>query len=232
MADDPRTGSPEIGLFEAIYTQRAIRSFKPDPVPRELIERIVEAATKAPSGGNSQPWGFVVVQDRAMLDQLAVYAREGFEAMYQAGLARMKPGDPLPFPRLKKMIEAFEVIPAFVIVCAVSPAGGGAANLGSVYPAVQNLLLAARGVGLGAALTSGWAAGNMHHIKAMLDLPANVEPVAFIPLGYPDQERYGPTTRRPLSEVIHWDRWTDQPNTAKMSHRITDDDVRAGTSVP
>jgi len=216
MSDD------EIGLFEAMFTQRAIRSFKPDPIPREVLEKIVFAATKAPSGGNHQPWAFVVVQDKAARATMAEYAREGFRWMYDNAVKRMQPGDALPFPRLKPMIEGFETIPAIIVVCGVSTPGqqADATQLsGSIFPAVQNLLLAARGLGVGAALTSGWAIPRMADMKTLLGLPDHVMPLAFIPLGYPDKERYGPTTRRPLDEVMHWDTYSDGANTAVAAHR-------------
>src|SRR4051812_37395879 len=181
----------QIGLFDAIYTQRAIRSFKTDPIPHDDIVKIIEAATKAPSGGNSQPWAFVVVQDKAKIAKMAEYAKEGFEGMRQNALARMQPGDPPPFPRLAPMIEAFERIPCLILVCNVNPPGQtGAGNGGSIFPAVQNLLLAARGMNIGAALTAGWAGKRRADIKDLLGIPENVEPVAFIPMGYPDKERY------------------------------------------
>ena len=140
----------DIGLFEAIYSQRAIRSFKPDPVPEELIEKVVEAATKAPSGGNSQPWAFIVVRDAETRAELAAIARRTFDGMYQAALGRARPGDPPPFPKLKVMVDNIEAIPVWIAVCITMP---GPAAYGSIFPAVQNLLLAARGLGLGAVLT-------------------------------------------------------------------------------
>jgi len=211
-----------ISLFDAIYTQRAIRSYKPDPVPQELIVKVIEAATKAPSGGNSQPWAFVVVQDAEKRAKLAEWAKDGFfNGMYKNALARMQPGDPLPFANLKPMIENFEVIPCIILCCLVKPEGStGPANLGSIYPAVQNLLLAARGLGLGALLSSGWAQPHMADIKEMLDLPENVDPIVFVPLGYPDKQRYGKTTRRPVEEVLHWNGWEgEKENSAAIAHR-------------
>src|ERR1700728_4163239 len=128
----------EIGLFEAMYSQRAIRSFKPDEIPEEAILRIVEAATKAPSGGNMQPWAFIVVRDAAMRGSLAEIARDTFNAMYKGALARAEPVDAPPFPRLKPMIESIELIPTWVIVCTVLPEGMQPENApmlaGSVYP--------------------------------------------------------------------------------------------------
>ena len=201
----------EIGLFEAIYTQRAIRSFKSDPVPEETLRKVIEAATKAPSGGNSQPWAFIVVQDRKTVSAIAEYAKPGFAQMYERALARAKPGDPPPFPRLKPLVDNFEQVPAIVFPCLVRPpgstgGGGGTMAGASIYPAVQNLLLAARGLGLGAAIT-GLAMGNQDDVKKLLDVPENVDLVALIPMGFPDTERYGKTTRKPVNEVLHWEGW-------------------------
>jgi nitroreductase len=211
----------QIGLFDAIYTQRAIRSYKPDPVPHELVLKVIEAATKAPSGANSQPWAFIVVDEREKLDKLSDWAKDGFAGMYANALARQKPGDPPPFENLKPMIDRFEVIPCVIVVCLVRPEGQahGTGNYGSIFPAVQNLLLAARGLGLGALLSSGWAQKHMADIKEMLSLPDTLEPVVFVPLGYPDKQRYGKTTRRPVEEVTHWNGWQgDKGNSAKVAH--------------
>lgn len=213
----------QIGLFDAIYTQRAIRSYKPDPVPHEMIVKIIEAATKAPSGANSQPWAFVVIENAEKRAKLAEWAKDGFfNGMYKAALERMKPGDPPPLANLKPMIEQFEIIPVVIVACLVRPEGQahGTGNYGSIFPAIQNLLLAARGLGLGGLLSSGWAQPHMAEIKEMLTLPANVEPVAFIPIGFPDKQRYGKTTRRPVEEIMHWDGWeADKVNSAVVSHR-------------
>lgn len=206
----------DLSLFDAIYSQRAIRSFRPDPIPRAIVTRIVEAATKAPSGGNSQPWGFIAVQDPALRKELAVFARDGFQRMSERAAFRRQPGDPPPYPRLAPMIAAFEQIPLVIVACLVDAPG----QYGSIYPAIQNLLLAARALNVGAVLTSGWAQAHKSEIKALLKLPENVEPVAYIPLGYPAREHYGPTTRRPVDDVLHWDRWTvGKPNTAATAHR-------------
>ena len=207
----------DIGLFEAIYSQRAIRSFKPDPVPDALIEQVVEAATKAPSGGNSQPWGFIVVRDAETRAELAAIARRTFDGMYQAALGHAQPGDPPPFPKLKVMVDHIDDIPVWIAVCSTMP---GPAAYGSIFPAVQNLLLAARGLGLGAVLTGLLGGPSVEATKKVLGIPDEVEPVAFIPLGYPDKERYGPTTRRPLAEVLHWEHWeAGKENTAKRPYR-------------
>src|SRR3954468_8381131 len=90
----------QIGIFDAIYTQRAIRSYKTDPIPREMILKVIEAATKAPSGGNSQPWAFVVVKDQERRKKLADWGGDGFAGMVRRARANRKPGAPPPMERL------------------------------------------------------------------------------------------------------------------------------------
>jgi nitroreductase len=206
-------------VFEALSTQRAIRSFKPDPVPQDLIEKVIEAATKAPSGANTQPWAFVVVRDPAKKAELGKIARANFQQMFDTVVARQKPGSPPPFPRLRPMIENFEQIPVLIYACLVLPVDAppdrAAMMQSSVIPAVQNLLIAARALELGAAFTGVTA----RDAGPILGLPANVQPVAMIPMGYPDTEHYGPTTRRPLSEVLYWDEWEDrEPTDQSVGH--------------
>jgi nitroreductase len=201
MADE------QLGLFDAIYSQRAIRSLKPDPVPDDVLHKIIEAGTKAPSGGNSQPWAFIIVQDHDSIAKIAEWAKAGFAVMYERALGRMKPGDELPFPRLKPLVESMEQVPVLLFPCHVRPEGAAPSPGGmSIYPAVQNMLLAARGLGIGAVLTN-LGLGDADKIKELLGVPENVDLMATIPMGYPDKEHYGSTTRRPVSEVAHWGSW-------------------------
>ena len=200
----------EIGLFEALYSQRAIRSLKPDPLPDDVLRRIVEAGTKAPSGGNRQMWSFIVVTDPALIGRIAELAKEQFGHMYEQALARMQPGDEMPFPRLKPLVETFEKVPAIIFPCNVRPEGSPKPTSpmagSSIYPAVQNMLLAARGLGIGSVLTM-LGLSHEDEIRELLGVPDNVDLMATLPVGYPDKERYGSTTRRPVSEVAHWNRW-------------------------
>jgi len=205
MADD-------IGLFEAIYSQRAIRKLKPDPVSDELIHKLIEAATKAPSGGNTEPWAFVVVREQATKDKIAAWYLEGWERTYVAGTDS---GKNLP-DNMKRVYGAADhlarnmaAVPVLILVCGKNaPRQAGAHSggyYGSIFPAVQNLLLAARGLGLGASLTT---LHKFHEqdIKALLGIPDSVETIALVPVGHP-RGRYGPTTRRPVEEVTHFERW-------------------------
>jgi nitroreductase len=106
------------------------------------------------------------------------------------------------------MVENFEAIPAIIFPCLVKPEEAtGPPQYSSIFPAVQNLLLAARGLGLGAVITAGIAMPYINEVKELLHTPLNVEPVALIPIGWPDKERYGKTTRKPVEEISHWEAW-------------------------
>ena len=199
-------------LWEAMNTQRAIRRWKPEPVPREVIVKVIEAATKAPSGSNSQPWGFVVVTDDAKREKIAAGLRDWFagmgdvfgdvDAIADATERRMRQG-------AKRLYDDFAAAPVLVIPCLVSvqsPAPEGLLAGSSIYPSIQNLQLAARAEGLGTVLTTPQ--------RAIMDLlrgddfeiPDNAEPVAVIPMGYADAN-FGPVTRKPVEEFLHWDGW-------------------------
>ncbi len=216
----------EISLFEATHTQRAIRSFRPDPIPREQIVKMIETATKAPSGSNTQPWAFIVLQDRGKVAELAKFTRPGFQAMLDQAAAGVQPGATGPLPSLDEMVEGFGRIPLIVVVCMVNPPGEtGRGDCASIYPAIQNLLLAARALGIGATLTDGWtydSDAETWAVRKLLNIPEHVEPIAFIPMGYPDKERYGKTTRRPWAEVTHWDGWEgEKENSARPPNQTT-----------
>lgn len=197
----------DIGLFEAMYTLRSIRSYKPDPVSDELIGRVIEAATKATNGGNRQPWGFVVVKDPAKRAVIAGYVRQGYARMLAEERQRLGPDAPSMYEGARPMIENFEQIPVLIFVCEAGVTGQPGRSAGSIFPAIQNLLLAARGLGLGGVLTVGFTVANWPEIKELLHMPEDANPLAMIPLGYPDKMRYGPTSRVPWREVTHWEQW-------------------------
>ena len=196
-------------LFEALHSQRAIRYFKPDPVPDDLIQRVLEAAIRAPNGSNRQSWGFVVLKDQAVRQRVG----ELYQRAWDAGnLARLA-SDPDPsvarvFRSADHLARRIGEAPALILACirrGRSPAS--LADGASIYPAVQNLMLAARGLGLGTVITTVFQA-HQEEIKALLGIPENVETAALIPMGYPaPPARFGPTNRRPVHEVAYLDRW-------------------------
>ena len=197
----------EIGLFEAMYSQRAIREFKPDPVPDELVRRLIEAATKAPSGSNRQDWRFLVIRDSETKRKIGEYYNQARSSRYGAGA----PPSNVPARRRAAsdyMAEHLQDVPVLILACIQH--NGGPTNMsrgGSIYPAVQNILLAARGLGLGSVITS------LHkryenEIKELLGIPEDVETAALLPIGFPAEgSRYGPTRRAPVEEVTFYDRW-------------------------
>lgn len=206
-------GAPGMGLFEAIYSMRAIRQFTSDPVPGTLLRTVLAAAGQAPSGGNRQPWKFIVVRSPAGKRKVSelVIAAEG-----KAEEARARGQDRRPRPTgSAAAAPAFSAllahVPAIIIVCAVKPASEGPWSVGpfgQTYPAVQNLLLALRGVGLGGTITTGFR-WQEKEFREYLALPDNLEPTCLIPVGFPidkGKERHGKKTRLPVEETTFEER--------------------------
>ena len=209
----------EMGIFEVMYNCRAMRRIKPDPVPEELLIKLIDAANQAASGSNVQNGRWIVVRDRAQKEKLAELNRKVFEAYVAPGGGRL---DALPHQDATKrarMVEAvrwqaehFAEIPALIIAClqVAIPvrdsfsAGAGAG--GSIWPGVQNLLLAARALGLAATPTT-FAIADRRAAMEVLGLPEDIMPFCLIPVGYP-LGKFGPVTRKPVSEIMRWDRWS------------------------
>jgi nitroreductase len=205
----------DMPLREAMQTQRAIRRLKPDPVDDEVILRCLELACKAPTGSNAQNWHWIVVRDPEVKAKLARSYRQAWRIY--GGLGRMRAGGD---EKMRKVIDAvqwqvdhFEEIPVLVVAClrgiaprvvAMSPIGASS-HYGSIYPAIQNFLLACRAEGLGAALTT-LPLWSMTMARTALGLPFDVQPCAVIPVGWP-KGKYGPTTRKPVEKVVHYDRF-------------------------
>jgi len=212
----PRAGRFAMPLGEAMATQRAIRRLRPDPVDDELVLELIALALKAPTGGNAQRWEFVVVRDRAVKERLGALNAVAWR-LYGA-IGRWAKRDD---PKALRIIEAvqwqadhFAEIPVVVVVCLRGvipwfPRVAASSEYGSVFPAVQNLLLAARAAGLGAALIT-LPLWSTLLARMALGLPWHVTPCAVVPLGWP-RGRYGPTTRKPVGDVVHVDRWGNQP---------------------
>jgi nitroreductase len=210
----PGNREPTNDLWEALYTQRAIRYFRPDPVPQDVIFKCIEAATRAPSGSNLQPWGWVVVRDDAMRARIAGRLRElflGNEQMrtyVESGRASGDRSRRLMMGGVSNIVERLDSAPVFIIPClhnAASPAPQGLLAGSSIYQAVQNLMLAARGLGLGTVMTT-FQAGMSKDLAAWLKLPEDAISCALIPMGYP-AANFGPVSRKPVEEVTYWETW-------------------------
>jgi len=203
-------------LEEAMSTQRAIRRLRPDPVDDALVLRLVELAQKAPTGSNAQNWEFVIVKDRAVKEKLGALNRGAWRLYGGIGrwLAREDPAMQRIIKAVQWQADHFADIPVIVVACLRGPRVpfppvAATSYYGSIYPSVQNLLLAARAAGLGAALITLplWS----HFLaRRALGLPWGVSPCAVVPLGWPTG-RYGPTTRKPVGEIVHVDRYGNQP---------------------
>ena len=201
----------EMGLFEAMYTQRQTTRFKPDPVPREAIDKVIEAATKAPSGGNNQPWHFFAITEKELISKIGkIYG----ELWLGNRGTQPQPGESLAHQTARYLANHFHEVPAMILICVDHSripgyTEGQTMERGrygsSIWLAAQNLFLAARALGLGTRLTTAYMPREQE-IKDLLGIPDYVETVALTPLGYL-RGRFGPTERRPLSEVSSYNRW-------------------------
>jgi nitroreductase len=213
------TTTNDPGLFETMRTCRAMRRLKPDPIPEELLIRLIEAAQWGPSGSNQQNSRWIVVRDPARKQRIAELNRnavEGYIGRRREAVALLPEAQARSQGRIIDAVEwqslHLQEAPALIVACAAMfpPASGsflsGLGAGGSIWPSVQNLLLAARGLGLGAALTT-LALSDRDAFKAALDIPEGVEPVCLVPVGYP-LGKFGPVARRPVEEVLRWDRWS------------------------
>ncbi len=206
----------EMGIFEVMYNCRAMRRLKQDSVPEELLVKLIDAANHGPSGSNRQPARWIVVRDAEQRKRLAELNAAAVKAYVQPQSGR---ADVLPHQsaeqrerQLKAVVwqsEHMHEIPALIIAClkfdaapsSMQRAGGG----GSIWPQVQNLLLAARALGLGAAPTTLGLA-NRDAAREVLGLPDDIEAYCLIPVGYP-MGKFGPVNRLPVEETMRWDRW-------------------------
>lgn len=197
---------PDAEFFEVVRSQRGIRRYAPDPVSEEMLHKIIEAATWAPSGSNRQPWHFIVIRDTSVKQRLgdlyraAMVATGGTKAPQPAVTA---PGIPPIFS------DDLSSVPVVIVACLERWETRGRANLlGShIFPAVQNLMLAAAALGLGTRLTTIWQHKEAE-VRKLLAIPEDVEIMAMIPLGYPGgSEHLGGGKRKPVDEIIHVNYW-------------------------
>ncbi len=209
----------EIGLFEAIYSTRSMRRLKPDLIPDETLKKIIEAGVHAPSGSNFQNWAFVLVQEPEDKRFIRDHYLETYQKLARLGsipaMDDLLPARQRVFASAVHLAEHMDEAPVILLACAGTdfptyadadnPRSITATLHASIYPAVQNILLACRALGVGATLTT------VHHffeeeLKQRLDIPEDIEIAGLIPLGFPEG-RFGPTSRALVEEVIHWGRW-------------------------
>ena len=212
----------EVGLYEAMSTLRAVRRLRPDPIPRAVLHRVLEAATWAPTGGNTQPWRVVVVEESSTMAALGDLYRTAWYA-YANHHKKLVAQAPEAVQRsTEKMLGAgnhladhFDHTPALLVFCfnpdnmaitdrdqpRVSVVGGA-----SIYTAVENTLLACRAEGLGCVLTT-LLCQHETEVRSLLSIPEDWGTAAAVPIGYPLLGGHGPITRRPIEKLGFQDRW-------------------------
>jgi nitroreductase len=207
------TGTDGVGLLEGLATTRAIRRFRPDPVADDDLAAILFAASRAPSGTNRQPFRFLVLRDGPVATGAKAALGEAFRTAASAKVEvegyRDDPGEESPTARfarsLRRFVDHFEEIPVVVLACLVRYRPPDPYEGASIYPACQNLLLAARARGLGGVMTN-WHLGAEDRLRRLLAIPDGVALSACIPLGHPEG-RHGPVRRRPLRDLVYEERW-------------------------
>ena len=198
-------------VFEIMHTTRAMRRLKPDPVPDALIAKILQAGACAPNGGNTQRWRFLVIKDPAIKKRVQVHYKRAFDEVIGPRYLNSEPPSGVTKERylrqhaaVEYLTEHFHEAPVWIVAC-LEEARPSRMSGASIYPAVQNMLLAARALGLGATLTTRHLFYEKES-EAALGLPPGVQSYAIIPIGYP-MGKFGPVGRGPLSEIVYEDRW-------------------------
>ena len=212
----------EMDIYSAMSTLRAVRRLKPDPIPRDVLERVLEAATWAPTGGNTQPWRVVVVEDPDRKAALGKLYHKNWYAYSQHHRTLIKDAPEAVKQSTEKMLDAgnyladhFAATPTVLIFCfnpqnmaitdaklsRISVVGGA-----SVYPSVQNTLLACRKEGLGCVLTT-LLCQDEDEVRSILGIPDPWGTAAAIPIGYPVRGGHGPISRRPVAKLAYQDGW-------------------------
>lgn len=200
-------------LFDVMYTMRAMRRLKPDPVPEDLIKKILDAGIQAPNGGNTQTWKFLVIKDPEIKKAVQVWYKKALDEVVGPRYASSAPppgSDAERYHRqhlaVEYLTEHFHEAPVWIVPC-IDHAGitPGRSAGASIYPAVQNMLLTARALGLGATLTTRHLLFEKETEEA-LRLPPGVHSYAILPIGYP-MGNFGPVGRGELSEFVYLDEW-------------------------
>ena len=200
-------------LFHIMRTTRAMRRLKPDPVPDELINQILQAGQWAANGGANQRWRFLVIKDRSIKERVQVWYQKAFDEVVGPRYRGSEPPPGSSPGRYRRQHDAVEYLtehyheaPVWIVACQDDGEETPTRSAGaSIYPAVQNMLLAARALGLGATLTSR----HLRHekeVEEILGLPPGVHSYAILPIGYP-MGNFGPVRRGPLADVVYQDRW-------------------------
>lgn len=211
-----------VDLYEAMSTLRAVRRLKPDLIPAEVLNRVLQAAAWAPTGGNVQPFRIIAVTE--------AHAKQTLGTLYHAEWHEYSKGHIKAMPSMRdvareqmaKMLKAGDYLashmaetPVILVFCfnpklmAITDSGLGRPSIvggGSVYTAVQNVMLACRAEGLGCVLTT-LLCQQEAAVKTLLNIPGDWYTCAHVPIGYPVLKGHGPISRRPLDKLVFADQW-------------------------
>ncbi|MBX3024758.1 nitroreductase family protein [bacterium] len=212
----------DIGLYEALASTRAVRRLRPDPVPEPVLRRVLEAATWAPSGGNRQPWRVIAVRDAAIKQALgALYPGPWapYAARQRAQIARLPEASRAKGERAlaagdhlaahlheAPVIAVFCFQPELLTITDSALPRPSVVGGASIYPAVQNLLLACRAEGLGCVLTTLLCVVEAQ-VRPLLRIPEPWATAAFVPIGWPVGRGHGRVSRKPVAEMVFNDHW-------------------------
>jgi nitroreductase len=206
-------------VFEIMQTTRAMRRLKPDPVPDELIAKIIRAGAGAANGGNTQKWRFLVLKDPAVKRAVATWYKKAFDEVVGPRYAASAPPPGVTAEKYQRQHAAVEYLtdhfaeaPVWIVCCLDDPKPSRWAGA-SIYPAVQNMLLACRALGLGSTLTTRHLIFEAES-EAALGLPPGVHSYAILPIGWP-MGNFGPVGRGPLEEITYLDHWGETWEAAK-----------------
>ena len=206
----------ENDLFEIQRTTRAMRRLKPDPVPDELVQKILRAGMNAASGGNSQRWRFLVIKDQSIKEKVQAYYKRAFDEVVSPRYLSSEPPPGSSPGRYRRQHSAVEYLtdhyheaPIWIVACQDDGQSTPSRSSGaSIFPAVQNMLLAARALGLGATLTTRHLNFEAE-VEATFGLPQGIHSYAILPIGYP-LGNFGPVRRGDMADFVYLDTWNNQ----------------------
>lgn len=211
-----------VSLLEGLATTRAIRRYRDEPIPDEVLRDILFAATRGPSGSNRQPFRFVVLtdSDKALEAKRLIagaaqrlWGAKRATDQYDKGSGADAASPKARMARtMQGYVDNFASVPALILPCLVRYRAPTPMEGASVYPAVQNLLLAARALGYGGVIT-GFHGAVDSELKSLLGIPEEVFIACTVTLGKP-KGGHGPVRRRPMSELVYGDRWEAAPGWA------------------
>jgi nitroreductase len=208
-------GEQHLTALEALHSTPARRYLSPDPIPDDVLWEILDAAIRGPSGGNTQHWGWLVVTDQEVKDRVAAWYRDNWETAYGSRREQILNAPatsaggltPRGFLGAEHLAHHIQEAPVWIFAVLRGAADTTNPRIGSsIYGAVQQLCLAARAYGIGTSLTTLYG-GHEEELRELLGLPPDALTMALIPMGYPAKGRWAQPRRRPVEQVVHWNRW-------------------------